>query len=65
MNEVHQVFQRVGDPAAFLQIIAAVKELRAAHPQFNGELGPHSLPNGGKHLPGEADPVLQGAAVPC
>ena len=41
VDDVHQILQRVGDPAALLQVVAALEQLRAAHAHFDGEAGAH------------------------
>ena len=63
MDQIHIFLYRLGNPYALLQIIAAVKQLRAAHAELDGEHGAYRFPDSFKDTDGKSHSVLEGASV--
>ena len=63
VDEVAVVLERLGDAHAFVEVVAAVEELAAAHADLDREVLAALLANGDKHLASKARAVLKAAAV--
>ena len=63
MNQVHQILQRVRDPAALFDAVAALEEFASTHPQLDRESGADGFPYRRQHLARKADTTLERAAV--
>ncbi len=63
VNQIRQILHRLRDLHALVQVIAAFKHLRTAHPELDGESGTYRPPDRLKHLSCQPHPVLQTPAV--
>ena len=63
VNQVHEVFYSLRDPAAFLDTVSTIKKFAAAHADFDREAGADTGAYGLQDLAREADAVLEAPAV--
>ena len=63
VDEIDEIFDAVGDPAAFGEVVAAIEELGAAHAELDGKSGTDGFADACEHFARKAQAIFQAAAV--
>ena len=63
MDQIDKVFHTLCNAASFFKVVAAFKELRTAHAEFNWEAWANGVAHTFQHFTNEAQSVFQAAAI--